>query len=210
MPYLQRDPRNPVSWPVPVTIPDGLDESDAPEALCCPITCALMREPCLVTKTGNTFERSAIIRWIEDKGTSPIDRTLHLTLNDLAPNRALRAMVEDWIEQRRNLAATTNSTARANLQDHPRAAAITALAGQARAPSHEARRERLPPPIWPISSSADASRPGPSSSRGTSSLANDATEHLRLLTLASGGDAAPSAPHPASPSSYPSYGLTLD
>ena len=67
-------------WPGPFVIPQGLDESGAPDALVCPITQCLMTEPALLTSSGRTYERSAIARWIREHGTDPLDSNTRLAL----------------------------------------------------------------------------------------------------------------------------------
>ena len=90
----------PVHWPNPIILPDGLDDTGAPDALVCPITQELMREPCLVTTSGRTYERDAINRWIREHGTDPLQRSNSLRLEDLAPNLAVRQMVEEFARER--------------------------------------------------------------------------------------------------------------
>ena len=90
----------PVHWPNPIILPDCLDDTGAPDALVCPITQELMREPCLVTTSGRTYERDAINRWIREHGTDPLQRSNSLRLEDLAPNLAVRQMVEEFARER--------------------------------------------------------------------------------------------------------------
>ncbi|KAJ1470679.1 hypothetical protein T484DRAFT_1562877, partial [Baffinella frigidus] len=87
-------------WPPPLAVPPGLDEEDAPDAFLCPITQTLMRTPALVTSTGRTFERSAFEQWIRERGTDPLDTSTRLTITQLAPNLALRQLVESWVSER--------------------------------------------------------------------------------------------------------------
>ena len=47
-----------------------------------------MRDP-VQDKEGNTFEKEAILSWINTHGTSPLTRTV-MSVNDLVPNRALK------------------------------------------------------------------------------------------------------------------------
>lgn len=63
--------------------------------LYCPITGDLMTDP-VVDAEGNTYERSAIESWIDQKGTSPITRNM-ATRNDLRPNRSLKSAIADII-----------------------------------------------------------------------------------------------------------------
>ena len=81
-------------WPAPVLLPDDLDDTNAPDALVCPITQELMTEPALVTTNGRTYQREAITRWVREHGTDPLQRSERLSEGDLAPNLAVRQMVE--------------------------------------------------------------------------------------------------------------------
>ena len=77
-------------------LPDGLDDADAPDALVCPITQELMTEPALVVTSGRTYQRGALLRWVREHGTDPLQRNASLRESDLAPNLAVRQMVEDY------------------------------------------------------------------------------------------------------------------
>jgi len=92
----------PVHWPPPVSIPVSMDCTDAPESLICPITQTLMGSPALVTLRGCTYDRKGLVRWIREHGTDPIDRDLRLRVTDLAPNLAVRDMVEDFVREKYN------------------------------------------------------------------------------------------------------------
>lgn len=63
-----------------------------PEYLCCPITTEPMTDP-VMTPNGKTYEREAIIDWIEGHGTDPFTREA-LAVEDLRPNNALKALLE--------------------------------------------------------------------------------------------------------------------
>lgn len=65
------------------------------ESFYCLITGELMEDP-VVDREGNSYERTAIERWINEHGTSPITRS-PLTLADLAPNRALKSAITDQV-----------------------------------------------------------------------------------------------------------------
>jgi len=90
----------PLHWPKDLEIPDGFDDSEAPDALLCPIMHELMRCPVLLTVTGKTYERAAIKRWIGTHGTCPIDRTQRISEQDLAPNLGIRQLVEKFVDGR--------------------------------------------------------------------------------------------------------------
>lgn len=48
----------------------------------------------LSTATGRTYEREAIVTWINTNHNDPCDRTKHLRVNLLCPNFAVRSMIE--------------------------------------------------------------------------------------------------------------------
>jgi len=48
-----------------------------------------------MTRFGHSFERKAILEWIQDKGTCPLTRR-PLRLSDLVPNRALEGRIQAW------------------------------------------------------------------------------------------------------------------
>uniref|UniRef100_A0A7S0NHT5 U-box domain-containing protein n=1 Tax=Micromonas pusilla TaxID=38833 RepID=A0A7S0NHT5_MICPS len=89
-----------VHWPGPIVLPRDFDDADAPDALVCPITQCLMTEPALVVSSGRTYERAAIVRWIHQHGVDPLDRGNVLRVDQLAPNLAVRQMVETWARER--------------------------------------------------------------------------------------------------------------
>ena len=138
----------PVHWPNPIILPDGLDDTGAPDALVCPITQELMREPCLVTTSGRTYERDAINRWIREHGTDPLQRSNSLRLEDLAPNLAVRQMVEEFARER-NGGSLPSQIPR---EPAPASAPASAPAPPAPAPPRHPRRPRArrspsPPPL---------------------------------------------------------------
>ena len=58
----------------------------------CPITQEIMREP-VSCPEGYTFERSAIIRWLQSNPRNPLTRT-SLNPYDLVPNRSLKDLIQ--------------------------------------------------------------------------------------------------------------------
>lgn len=62
-----------------------------PEPLLCPITFRLFDDP-VVAPDGTSFERRAIVRWIEAKHTNPMTRE-PLSIHQLVDNKALRDMI---------------------------------------------------------------------------------------------------------------------
>ena len=65
------------------------------EAYLCPITGEIMRDP-VMDRDGHTFERGAIEQWVRDHHNCPISRA-PLELADLAPNRVLRDLIEEFL-----------------------------------------------------------------------------------------------------------------
>ena len=62
------------------------------ESFVCRITGEVMKDP-VIDPEGNSYERSAIISWLQRSATSPVTRT-PLSPSDLVPNRALREAIE--------------------------------------------------------------------------------------------------------------------
>mmetsp|Transcript_23801 Transcript_23801/g.28088 ORF Transcript_23801/g.28088 Transcript_23801/m.28088 type:complete len:296 (+) Transcript_23801:50-937(+) len=63
-----------------------------PDVYYCPITISLMHDP-VIDPDGNTFERVAVEKWINENKSSPITRT-PLSTNDLYCNRAITTLLE--------------------------------------------------------------------------------------------------------------------
>ncbi len=76
-------------------------ETDVPNAFICPITYEIMENP-VVASDGHTYGRDAIEVWITRNGTSPFTRA-PLT-NELLPNRPLKEMIDEFIENNREWA----------------------------------------------------------------------------------------------------------
>ncbi|CAF0780593.1 unnamed protein product [Adineta steineri] len=64
--------------------------------LVCPITFALFHDP-VVAEDGHTYERSAIIDWIQRNGTSPLTRE-SITIAGLRPNHIVKTLVNEFRE----------------------------------------------------------------------------------------------------------------
>ena len=60
----------------------------------CPITHQLFQDP-VVAEDGYTYEREAIINWINTNGTSPVTRQ-PLSINQLRPNLTIKNMVDEF------------------------------------------------------------------------------------------------------------------
>ena len=94
----------PKHWPPSLIIPealDGLNRDDAtPRAFVCPLTMGLMHQPA-VTPHGTTYEYEAIASWLTRNGRYPANESPErLSLSELAPNRVLRSMIEEWVAAR--------------------------------------------------------------------------------------------------------------
>lgn len=72
------------------------DESmiEIPEQFICPITQELMQDP-VVTKYGQSYERSAILEWISQGKDCPLTRQ-PLTLGGIITNHPLRSKIRQW------------------------------------------------------------------------------------------------------------------
>ncbi|CAM4774913.1 unnamed protein product [Rotaria magnacalcarata] len=64
------------------------------DTLKCPITCELFREPA-TGQDGHTYERDAIIAWLQKNGTSPITRE-PMTIDSLRPNHVVKQLVDEF------------------------------------------------------------------------------------------------------------------
>jgi hypothetical protein len=71
------------------------DENDrVPDEFICPLTLEIMVSP-VMTRTGHSFERSAILAWLQRTGQCPLTRK-QMKLRDLAPNHALASRIQQW------------------------------------------------------------------------------------------------------------------
>ena len=75
-------------WPEPVRLPEWLDEEKAPRHFRCPITLCVIREPA-VTPAGISYERSALMQWLEHQHTEPSTKR-RLKRSRVVPNLTLR------------------------------------------------------------------------------------------------------------------------
>lgn len=71
-----------------------LAKGSHPNSFCCPITGDLIKEPVMDTE-GNTYEKSAIISWLQKNQTSPVTGK-SLDMNSLIPNLALKKSIEEY------------------------------------------------------------------------------------------------------------------
>jgi hypothetical protein len=68
--------------------------SNVSEQLVCPITHTIISDP-VIADDGYTYEKSAIITWITQKGTSPITRD-PISISSLKPNRLIKDMIDQY------------------------------------------------------------------------------------------------------------------
>ena len=59
----------------------------------CPITLDVMEDPVIDITHGKSYDRKAIVKWIRDKGTSPLTGK-RLNVKSLVPNRDLKDAIE--------------------------------------------------------------------------------------------------------------------
>jgi len=74
------------------------DDDQLETILTCPITQEVMREPVMLGKTGQTYEKSAIEGWLAKNNTDPITRT-ELEDTSLSVNYALKSLCDRYHEQ---------------------------------------------------------------------------------------------------------------
>jgi len=79
-----------------ITMPvDTISTENVPADFFCPITCEMMKDP-LMTRSGQNYERRAILEWLQKhNNTCPLTRQ-PLRLSDLLPNAALRSRIQAW------------------------------------------------------------------------------------------------------------------
>lgn len=70
------------------------DANMPPDPFLCPITLEVMTDP-VMDPEGNTFERSAIMEWLQMKNISPISRN-PVRVDQLVPNRNLKALIQEF------------------------------------------------------------------------------------------------------------------
>lgn len=81
---------------------------DIPSAYICPITFDLMMDP-FSDPDGNSYEKTAIVNWLRDHGSSPITRR-PMSIHDLRPNRALKDLIEQYKGQTQTQTQTQTHT----------------------------------------------------------------------------------------------------
>ena len=79
--------------PIPDDEPPQAPDEPPHSFLCC-ISHSMMQDP-VVDPEGNSYEKAAIIQWLQQSQNSPIART-PLTASQLVPNRALAASIVEY------------------------------------------------------------------------------------------------------------------
>ena len=74
----------------------------------CPITQQEIKEP-VIDREGNTYEKQAILEWLETNNISPLTRN-RLTSEDLQPNRAYIEIIELLTQQISNVSISTDNS----------------------------------------------------------------------------------------------------
>jgi hypothetical protein len=69
-----------------------LQHKEVSVPLCCPLSLQLFKDP-VVSRFGHSFEREDIEKWLLLKKSCPLTKQ-YMTIEDLAPNRALADVVE--------------------------------------------------------------------------------------------------------------------
>lgn len=77
--------------------PENLQQREVPDYLIDNISFCVMHDP-VVTKTGNSYERSTILEHLKRSPTDPLTRE-PLTIDELRPNLALKQACEAFLEQ---------------------------------------------------------------------------------------------------------------
>jgi hypothetical protein len=101
--YQHSPPKRPIES-FPSNSGNDDDDDSIPQSFRCPLTFEVMADPVLDSE-GNTFERKALLKWLQKSNQSPVSRQ-NVNENVLVPNLALRelihnAMGEKWVVSRR-------------------------------------------------------------------------------------------------------------
>lgn len=78
--------------------PSNCEDVKVPEDFRCPISLDLMMDPVIVA-TGQTYERTAITRWMEEGHNTCPKSGLLMAHTNLIPNYALRSLIWQWCER---------------------------------------------------------------------------------------------------------------
>lgn len=98
-------------WPPPLAIPEALDlmrDGSIPKEFLCPLTLGLMRQPA-ITPHGTTYDYEELASWADTKGRYPANESSEpLSRAELAPNRALRSLIEALVAARSDVPSTAS------------------------------------------------------------------------------------------------------
>lgn len=78
-------------------VPMDIDVTAIPEKFICCITLSVMQEPVIDLVDGKSFEREAIVQWLQTNNTSPWTKS-PLSLANLRPNPKLREEIRAFRE----------------------------------------------------------------------------------------------------------------
>jgi len=81
---------------------------EIPISFICPISQELMRNPVIVTESGQTYEKSSIETWLKNKNTDPLTN-IQLKSKNIIPNYALKGAIDEWRTSKTNTPKTNTS-----------------------------------------------------------------------------------------------------
>ncbi|XP_027071073.1 U-box domain-containing protein 16-like [Coffea arabica] len=84
----------------PRATPPSHDDLNIPPDFRCPISLDLMRDP-VVVSTGQTYDRTSIVAWIESGHNTCPKTGQSLAHADVIPNRALQNLIAAWCREQR-------------------------------------------------------------------------------------------------------------
>ena len=83
-----------------------MEDRAPPTRFVCPLTLCVMEDP-VMTRSGLSFERSAILQWLSQNSTCPVTR-LPMLPSMLAPNVSLGSHIRHWRQQQEEDGETRN------------------------------------------------------------------------------------------------------
>ena len=92
-----------------------MEQPKIPNMFICPISHEIMKDP-VVDPEGNSYERSAIEMWLSTNETSPVTRAPLISAN-LAPNRALRNAIEEYMSKNPTAEAPKDTSKNLDMRD---------------------------------------------------------------------------------------------